>query len=139
MAGQEADAFFDIAEPFSRLSLAAPFNFAGIDIDGPEGNCGGIDPLAVREAGTPIERLPGSYLGIAKHHQPRAYEFGHSQHVCFKVLIAGETHFLVGRRLQHFRLVHDENSLFEQPGTRTLDRVGTTTPDNGASVWGGEF
>ena len=46
---------------------------------------------------------------------------------------------LVGRRLQHLRLVHDENAFFEQPCTRTLNRVRTSAPDDRPGVWGGEF
>ena len=40
MTGEEADPFLDIAEAFGRLSLAAPSDFAGIYIHGPEGNGG---------------------------------------------------------------------------------------------------
>ena len=68
MAGEEADAFFDIAESFGRLSLSAPFNFAGIDVDGPESDRGRIDSLAARKTGTPVQGLPGSHFGIAKDH-----------------------------------------------------------------------
>ena len=35
MAGEQADPFLDITEPFGGLSFPTPFDFAGVDIDSP--------------------------------------------------------------------------------------------------------
>lgn len=40
MTGEQADAFFDIAEPFSGLGLAAPLDFPRIYVDRPDGDGG---------------------------------------------------------------------------------------------------
>ena len=58
MAGEETDAVFDIAESFGRLSLAAPFDFTGIDVDGPERNRSRIDLLAAGKARAPVQHFP---------------------------------------------------------------------------------